>query len=98
MDTEPSSWGLHGKVYIITGATRGLGRATAERLLAEGARVVVTGRDQAHVDEAVAALSETSVSDNVLGVRADNAEPDSAHTVVDAAVHRWGQVDGALIS
>jgi 3-oxoacyl-[acyl-carrier protein] reductase len=98
MDTERSSWGLDGKVFILTGATRGLGRATAELLVAEGARVVVTGRDQTRLDEAVAALGDSSVSDNVLGLRADNAEPDSAHAVVDAAVHRWGQVDGALIS
>jgi 3-oxoacyl-[acyl-carrier protein] reductase len=84
---------LDGKVYVLTGASRGLGRATAELLVREGARVVVTGRDQARLDEAVAALGE-----NALGVRADNGDPDSAEAVVGAALHRWGQVDGALIS
>ena len=93
MDTEPMSWGLDDKVFVLTGATRGLGRATAELLVANGARVVVTGRDQARLDEAVAALG-----DSALGVRADNADPESADAVVRAAVHRWGRVDGALIS
>ena len=88
MDTH-----LEGKVFILTGATRGLGRATAELLVAEGARVVITGRDQDRLDEAVAALGESS-----LGVLADNADPATAEQVVTAALHRWGQVDGALIS
>jgi 3-oxoacyl-[acyl-carrier protein] reductase len=85
--------GLTGKVFILTGAGRGLGRATAELLVAEGARVVVSGRDHVTVDEAAAALGE-----NALGVVADNADPGSADTLVTAALHRWGQVDGALIS
>jgi 3-oxoacyl-[acyl-carrier protein] reductase len=84
---------LEGKVFILTGATRGLGRATAEQLVAEGARIVVTGRDQTRLDEAVAALGENSV-----GVLADNADPQAADAIVGAALHRWGQVDGALIS
>ena len=93
MDTEPLSWGLDDKVFVVTGATRGLGRATAEALVANGARVVVTGRDQGRLDETVAALG-----DSALGVRADNADPEAAEAVVRAAVHRWGRVDGALIS
>ena len=43
MDTEPLSWGLDDKVFVVTGATRGLGRATAEALVANGARVVERG-------------------------------------------------------
>jgi 3-oxoacyl-[acyl-carrier protein] reductase len=84
---------LDGKVYVLTGATRGLGRATAELLVAEGARVVVSGRDQQRLDDAVVALGE-----NALGVLADNADPGAAEAVVNAALHRWGRLDGALIS
>src|SRR4051794_30430991 len=84
---------LGGKVFVLTGATRGLGRATAELLVAEGAHVVVTGRDQGRLDEATAALGE-----GALGVLADNGDPRAADEVVAAAVHRWGRVDGALIS
>ncbi|MGY2874716.1 3-oxoacyl-[acyl-carrier protein] reductase [Marmoricola sp. URHA0025 HA25] len=93
MDSERLGWGVEDKVFVLTGATRGLGRATAELLVGAGARVVVTGRDQARVDEAAAALG-----DSALGVTADNADPGSADAVVRAAVHRWGRVDGALIS
>jgi 3-oxoacyl-[acyl-carrier protein] reductase len=93
MNTEPFGWGLAGKVYVLTGATRGLGRATAELLVAAGARVVVTGRDPGRLDEATTALGE-----NAVGVAADNADPDSAEAVVSAALHRWGRVDGALVS
>jgi 3-oxoacyl-[acyl-carrier protein] reductase len=84
---------LADQVHILTGASRGLGRATAELLVAEGARVVVTGRDRDRLDEAVAALGERA-----LGVLADNAEPGAAEEVVGTALHRWGRVDGALIS
>ena len=84
---------LDGKVFLLTGASRGLGRATADVLVAEGARVVVTGRDQDRLDQAVASLGERSV-----GVLADNADPDSATRAVDAALDRWGRLDGALIS
>jgi 3-oxoacyl-[acyl-carrier protein] reductase len=88
MDTQ-----LYGKVFVLTGATRGLGRATADLLVAEGARVVVTGRDRARLDETVAALGDSAV-----GVLAVNADPDTARAVVDAALDRWGRLDGALIS
>lgn len=88
MDTQ-----LDGKVFVLTGATRGLGRATADLLVAEGARVVVTGRDRARLDESVATLGDSAV-----GVVADNADPGAARAVVAAALDRWGRLDGALIS
>jgi 3-oxoacyl-[acyl-carrier protein] reductase len=84
---------LADRVLVVTGASRGLGRATAELLVAEGARVVVTGRDRDRLDEAVAALGE-----GALGVVADNADPAAADEVVTSALHRWGRLDGALIS
>ena len=49
---------LNDKLALVTGSTAGIGCAIAEALLREGARVVVTGRTQAAVDEAVATLSE----------------------------------------
>jgi len=93
MDTEPINWRLADNVYVLTGATRGLGRATADLLVKAGAHVVVTGRDRGRLDEAVAALGPSA-----LGVTADNADPDVGEAVVAAALHRWGRVDGALIS
>lgn len=85
--------GLSGKVFLVTGGTKGLGRATAELLVAEGARVVVTGRD-ARSAEAVAA----ELGDSAHGIGADNADPRTADALVRTALDRFGRLDGALIS
>lgn len=85
--------GLLGKVYVVTGGTRGLGRATARLLVAEGARVVLSGRTRESLDRAVAELGERSV-----GVVADNADAGSGDLLVAAAHDSFGRVDGALVS
>ena len=84
---------LRDRVYVVTGGSRGLGRATAEELVADGARVVVSGRHQEAVDAAAAELGESAV-----GVVADNADPATPGRLVAAARERWGRLDGALIS
>lgn len=85
--------GLADRVYIVTGGTRGLGRATAEALVADGAKVVLSSRSQESVDEAVTALG-----DNAIGVAADNADPATPQRLIDAARDAFGRIDGALIS
>jgi len=85
--------GLADHTYIVTGGTRGLGRATAEVLVAEGARVVISSRSQESVDDAVAALGEAAT-----GVVADNADPETPARLVAAARDQFGRLDGALIS
>ncbi|MEE1842070.1 MULTISPECIES: SDR family oxidoreductase [unclassified Streptomyces] len=85
--------GLKDRVYIVTGATRGLGNATARVLADDGARVVVTGRDGERAEAAAAALGPGAV-----GLAADNADPASAQRLVDAAHERFGRLDGILIS
>ncbi|WP_431951292.1 SDR family oxidoreductase [Actinacidiphila sp. bgisy167] len=87
--------GFRDHVYVLTGGTRGLGRAVAEVLTAEGARVVVTGRSAASVAEAARDLGGDA---RALGVVADNAEPGSAVQVVGAALRHFGRLDGALVS
>jgi NAD(P)-dependent dehydrogenase (short-subunit alcohol dehydrogenase family) len=59
---------LDGKVAVITGGTTGLGFATAEQFISEGAHVVITGRRQTELDSAVRRLG-----DNALGVQGDVA-------------------------
>jgi 3-oxoacyl-[acyl-carrier protein] reductase len=86
--------GLEGRVYIVTGGAGGLGRATADALVAEGAKVVVSGRHQNTLDEAVAALGDSSAT----AVVADNADPDAPARLIDTAQQRFGALDGALIS
>lgn len=85
---------LTDRVYIVTGGSGGLGRATAEQLVAEGARVVLSGRSDASLREAVAALGEGSA----IAVPADNAEPDTPARLISAAHERWGRLDGGLVS
>jgi 3-oxoacyl-[acyl-carrier protein] reductase len=86
--------GLTDRVYLFTGATRGLGRAAAEALVADGAKVVVSGRGKEHVQAAVAALGD----ERALGVVGDNRDPHLARHLVDAALDRFGRIDGALVS
>jgi len=86
--------GLDGLVYIVTGGSGGLGRATAEALVADGARVVVSGRHRDALDEAVAALG----ADSATAVVADNADPGTPALLVETARSTYGRLDGALIS
>jgi 3-oxoacyl-[acyl-carrier protein] reductase len=86
--------GLRDHVFILTGAARGLGRATADALVGEGAKVVVSSRSQDSVDAAVQALGASSA----LGVAADNADPATPQTLISAARDHFGRLDGALIS
>lgn len=84
---------LADRVFIVTGGARGLGRATAEALVAEGARVVLSGRQADTLDAAAASLGE-----GALTLVADNADPATPGRLVVAARERWGRLDGALIS
>ena len=86
--------GLADRVFVLTGASRGLGFATAQALVADGARVVLSSRDPDRVDDAVAALG----SSTALGVAADLTDPETPRELVDAAMERFGRLDGALIS
>lgn len=85
--------GLNDRAYVVTGGSRGLGLAVAEQLLAEGARVVLSGRDKDRVASAAAALGESAV-----GVAADNADPGTPDRLIAAAREHFGRFDGVLIS
>ena len=85
--------GLSGRTYIVSAASRGLGKATAEVLAAEGAGLVVSSRSESAIERAAA-----EIGPDVVPVAADNAAPDTARTLVDAALDRFGRLDGALIS
>jgi 3-oxoacyl-[acyl-carrier protein] reductase len=86
--------GLDGRVYVVTGGSAGLGRATAEALVADGARVVLSGRHQESLDTAVAELGEN----HATAVVADNADPGTPGRLAEAARDTYGRLDGALIS
>jgi 3-oxoacyl-[acyl-carrier protein] reductase len=77
----------------VTGGARGLGRATAECLVADGANVVLSGRSSASLDKAVGELGSRAIA-----VEADNADPTTPARLIEAAHEKWGSLDGALIS
>ncbi|MET9902622.1 SDR family oxidoreductase [Streptomyces sp. NPDC006446] len=85
--------GLKDRVYVVTGATRGLGNAAARELVADGAKVIVTGRDEKSAADAAAALGA-----NAVGTAADNAAPETPARLIAAARDHFGGFDGILIS
>lgn len=79
---------LSGQVAIVTGASRGIGRAIAETLSAEGMKLVLVARSQPELGSLAASLSSESL---VLAV--DLRRPESAARVVDETLQRFGKLD-----
>ncbi len=79
---------LAGKVALVTGGTSGIGLATAEELAAQGAKVYITGRRQAELDNAVASLGG-----QVTGIRADASRLEDLDTVYAQIAEQAGRLD-----
>ncbi len=84
---------LTGKVAIITGGTRGIGYATAEKFITEGASVIVCGSSQGSADKAVASLKEKFPEAKVSGIFPSLAEYSSVKAAFDAVIAEYGKVD-----
>jgi 3-oxoacyl-[acyl-carrier protein] reductase len=83
--------GLHGRVAIVTGSSRGIGRAIASSLAEEGARLVVNARGAEALQTVANDL--TARGADVLAVAADVTSPEGCQQVFDRALERFGQVD-----
>lgn len=83
--------GLAGKAILVTGSSTGIGYAMAQRLIAEGARVLVHGRDGAEVKAACRQLGP-----DIPGAAGDLADPATAQAIVDATVKAFGRIDGLV--
>lgn len=81
---------LSGQVAVITGSSRGFGKAMAIEFQRAGARVVVSSRDADAVRAAVSALPDPA---NALGVTCDVRDLDRVRALADAAIARFGQID-----
>lgn len=89
--------GLAGRAYLLTGASRGLGRATAAALVSDGADVVLSGRSRERAEATALELTATGPG-TAVGVAADQADQDSAERLLTTARERLGRLDGVVIS
>jgi NAD(P)-dependent dehydrogenase (short-subunit alcohol dehydrogenase family) len=88
MSSSTSPGPLDGRVAIVTGASRGIGLATAEKLISQGAMVVVTSRKADAIEAAAASLG-----DRAVGIAAHAADEEAAQACVRETVSRFGRLD-----
>ncbi len=84
--------GLKGKVALVAASSKGLGRAVADEMGAEGASLVMCARDAGHLDEAKLAISERCGVD-VVAVPADLSDPEQLDRVVADGLGHFGKID-----
>lgn len=87
---------LTGKVIIVTGATKGMGRAIAERIAAEGGRVIVTSRNLAECEEVASEICRAHSADSAIAVRCDVNAKNDLHDLVRQSLDRFGSIDGLV--
>lgn len=90
--------GLEGKVAIVTGSSRGIGKVIAVHLARAGVSVVVTGRSETSTSELPGSIGETKMTIEASGgraiaLRADVTSDDDLHRIVDETIRTFGRVD-----
>jgi NAD(P)-dependent dehydrogenase (short-subunit alcohol dehydrogenase family) len=89
--TDKGIFDLTGKVVLITGGSRGLGRACAEAVAAFGANIVIAARDQKKIDETLGILAKYKVE--TLGISADMTKEEDIKRMVDETLKKFGRID-----
>ena len=84
-------FGLNDKVVLVTGASRGIGKAVAEAFAAEGARIAISARGQEELDRTVSAIRQSARTE-VLGLAADATRADDIQRMVAGVIQRFGTV------
>lgn len=79
------------KKAIVTGGSKGLGRAIVDRLIAEGAEALIVGRHEKDLERAISEV--TDAGGTAWSLSGDVADPAFCIAVIDAAVKRWGRID-----
>src|SRR6476659_7977649 len=82
--------GLQGKVAVVTGASRGIGKAIAQALLEEGCAVAICSRNADRLD---AAVVELSAKGRVLGIAADVTDENAVKRFIAALIEKFGRID-----
>ena len=87
--------GLAGRACVVTGASRGIGRETARLLCAEGARVLLVGRDEGRLAEAVAEATEAgaALSGEAAALALDVTDAEAGERLLAVATERFGTLD-----
>jgi 3-oxoacyl-[acyl-carrier protein] reductase len=88
--------GLREKVVFIAGSSRGIGRGIAAGLLTEGARVVITGRDEAALEKAYEDLAGGESEERVIAIAGDFADADVIRAAFDQTVETFGRIDALV--
>jgi len=87
------SYGLENNVFVVTGGTRGIGLTLAKLLLEQKAKVVICGRKQAGLDQAMAELNG---GDNLLAIPAHVAKAEDVDGLFDKTMQTFGRLDGLV--
>ncbi len=82
--------GLHGKVAVVTGASRGIGKAVAQALLEEGCAIAICSRNPLQLDVAVAELSKKG---RVFGASTDVTDENGVKRFIDAVLKEFNRID-----
>jgi 3-oxoacyl-[acyl-carrier protein] reductase len=88
---------LQGQVALVTAASRGLGAAVAHHLAQEGAHVVMCGRDEERLADAVSSI-RSDVGGEVLGIQADVTSPADVDALVQQAIETFGRIDILVVN
>ena len=88
-----SLFSLAGKVAVITGSSKGIGKAIAERMAEQGAKVVISSRKQVPCDEVAAAINAKYGAGTAISVAANISSKEQLKNLVDVANEKFGKVD-----
>ncbi|MEZ4452625.1 MAG: SDR family oxidoreductase [Nannocystaceae bacterium] len=91
---RPSPFDLTGQVAVITGSSRGIGRAIAEAMARAGARVVISSRKPTVCDEVAAAIREEG--GEAIAIPANISSQEDLGRLVDGTIERWGKIDALV--
>ena len=94
METTGLDWGLAGKSVIVTGASSGIGAATASALGAAGASLLLVGRDEGRLNEQVAKV--VAAGGRAVAAIVDLEDSEAAASLVDRAVEEFGSLHGIV--
>lgn len=93
MSPAPNPFAMTGQVAVITGSTKGIGRAVAERFVEQGARVTISSRSQAECDAVATLVNQSAGAEVAFPKACDLTDLGSLEALVEAVANRWGRID-----